>query len=506
MLTMTVWTDRGEDRFPVEKGALLSDVLRTHRLSPDMPCGGRGLCGKCLVWAESGLEAPSDHERSCLTPDQLARGARLACQARITGDVRLRLTAPKVISQICTGGEDRPLGTDPIFTRLGCAVDLGTTTLAARLYDHTGLLATASAPNPQRIFGSDVISRVGKAMEGEGAALAACVRQAINGLLSDLCKQTGRETAEVDGLVITGNTAMLHLLNGTDPSPLSAAPFQAKELFGVKIPASTLELNTGTDCFVCLPRCMSAFVGGDITTALLASRLCEGQDRALLVDIGTNGEIVLWQDGELLCCSTAAGPAFEGANLSQGMQGAPGAIDHIRVVNGGLVLHTIGDAPAVGICGSGVADLLACLLEMDLLDETGLLDDGEDRWALTDTVAFTQGDVRQVQLAKSAVCSGIETLLHQAGLEEDDVSAVAVAGGFGSFLDLHSAAAIGLLPPALENACRVIGNAALDGASMLLWDKALWEESIALADSAKTVELAGNRFFMDRYVENMMFE
>ena len=506
MLSMTILTDEGERTFPVEEGALLSDELRNYGISPDMPCGGRGQCGKCLVWARCGLDEPSPREREYLTPHRLAQGERLACQAHITGDVELRLTAPKVVSQICTEGTGRPLGTDPVFTTLGGAVDIGTTTLAARLYDKTGLIATASAPNPQRDYGADVISRIGKAMEGRAGELAACVRQAVNGLISDLCKQAGREPAEVDALVITGNTAMLHLLTMTDPSPLSAAPFEAKELFGSKLPAKSLDLNGSPDCTVYLPRCMSAFVGGDITTALLADRLCEGEDTALLVDIGTNGEIALWKGGELLCCSTAAGPAFEGANLSQGMQGAPGAIDHITAAGDSLSLHTIGDVPAVGICGSGVADLLACLLELEILDETGLLDDGEEQWDLTETVAFTQADVRQVQLAKSAVRSGIETLLHQAGVRKQQIKRLAVAGGFGSFLDLHSAAAIGLIPPDLEDSCTTIGNAALDGAAMLLWDRDLWEESRQLADAAKTVDLAGSRFFMDQYVENMMFE
>ena len=506
MLTMTIVTPEGENPFYVEEGALLSDELRSYGFSPDMPCGGRGQCGKCLVWAESGLDEPTDREREYLSPDRLARGVRLACQAHITGAVRVRLTPPNIVSQICTEGEDRPLGTDPLFDRLGGAVDIGTTTLAARLYDKTGLLATASAPNPQRDYGADVISRIGKAMEGESTALAACVRAAVNGLLSDLCKQAGRDSTEIDALVLTGNTAMLHLLTETDPSPLAAAPFAAKELFGKKIPAKSLELSCSPNCTVWLPRCMSAFVGGDITTALLASGLCEGNETALLADIGTNGEIALWRDGRLLCCSTAAGPAFEGANLSQGMQGAPGAIDHVTVDSGALRLHTIGDVPAVGICGSGVADLLACLLDMEILDETGLLDDGEDQWVLTDSVAFTQADVRQVQLAKSAVRSGIETLLHQAGVRKNQVDTLSVAGGFGSFLDLHSAAAIGLIPPELEDRCKVIGNAALGGAAMLLWDRNLWEESVRLADSAETVDLASSQFFMDQYVENMMFE
>lgn len=207
-------------------------------------------------------------------------------------------------------------------------------------------------------------------------ALARAVRQAIGGLLERMCAQAGRETAEIDGLVITGNTAMLHLLTGEDPSPLAAAPFAARELFGKTVPARALDLPCGADASVYLPRCMSAFVGGDVSAALLASGICRRPDTAMLADIGTNGEIVLWHEGRLSCCSTAAGPAFEGANLSQGMQGVPGAIDRVWLEGGALAVHTIGDAPARGICGSGAADALACLLRSGQLDESGCLSGG----------------------------------------------------------------------------------------------------------------------------------
>ena len=225
----------------------------------------------------------------------------------------------------------------------------------------------------------------------------------------------------------------------------------------------------------------------------------------MLADIGTNGEIALWHGGRLSCCSTAAGPAFEGANLSQGMQGAPGAIDHAWVQDGALEIHTIGGVQPAGICGSGVADVLAGLLALGRLDETGLLDDGEEAWTLAPGVAFTQGDVRQVQLAKSAVRSGIETLMARAGLTAEDLAELAIAGGFGSYLSLDSAAAIGLIPPTLKPRCRVLGNAALAGASMLLRSRPLLEESAALAKSAVTADLATDPIFMEQYVEQMMF-
>lgn len=484
------------------EGSLLSDLLG-HDMA--MPCGGKGRCGKCRVCAEGKLSSLTAEERSALSEEEVRSGIRLACCTRIEGDATVNTLSSQALSQICTDGSGDWDGSHPMFSVLGAAVDIGTTTLASRLYSRDGLLATAAAPNPQASFGADVITRVGSAMEGNAMTLAHCVREAVSDLLKTMCQEAHYETVEIDGLVITGNTAMLHLLMGDDPSPLAAAPFEAKELYGKTVPAAALDLPCAPDAIVYLPRCMSAFVGADITTALLASRICEKQDTALLVDIGTNGEMALWKEGALTCCSTAAGPAFEGANLSQGMQGAPGAIDHAKVEGGELTLHTIGDQPAVGICGSGVADVLACLLELDILDETGLLDDGEDSYPLTDSVSITQADVRQVQLAKSAIRAGLETLLYQAGLSSADLSQLAIAGGFGSYLSLDSAAIIGLLPSDAISHSSVLGNAALTGAAMLLGNRSLIEKIEAMAASAQTIDLSTSPYFMDAYVENMMF-
>ena len=410
-------------------------------------------------------------------PPSGRRGSGWPAAPASWGDARVTAAGDGAVTQICTRGEARAVERlDPMFAALGAAVDIGTTTLAAQLYDRDGLLATAAAPNPQRSFGADVISRIGRSMEGDSPALANCVRQAIAGLLRTLCGQAGRRSEEIDALVLTGNTAMLHLLCGLDVSPLAAAPFQAEERFGRYLPAAELDLPCAPGALAYLPRCMSAFVGADITTALLASGICAGRETRMLTDIGTNGEIALWHQGRLSCCSTAAGPAFEGANLSQGMQGAPGAIDHAWVADGALEVHTIGEAAPAGICGSGVADVLAGLLELGRLDETGLLNEGDDAWPLAPGVAITQGDIRQVQLAKSAVRAGIETLLARAGLAPDALAELAIAGGFGSYLSLDSAAAIGLIPPELKPRCRVLGNAALAGAAMLLRSRPLVDE------------------------------
>lgn len=505
MAQLIIQTPAGDTAYSVQEGTLLSSLLLELGHPPDMPCGGQGRCGKCRVWAQGALSQPSPSEVKGLTPRELAEGIRFACCARVLGDVRVRLPAGSTLSQICVQGAEQAFAVDPMFSQLGAAVDIGTTTLAAQLYDRQQLLASASAPNPQGVFGADVISRVGRSVGGERQALAQCIRRGVSTLLEELCRKAEKDVSHIDGMVITGNTAMLHLLTATDISPLAAAPFAVKERFGRTFSAGKLDLPCPADIPVYLPRCMSAFVGGDITTALMASGICRGTDTALLADIGTNGEIALWHKGVLTCCSTAAGPAFEGANLSQGMQGAPGAIDHAWVEKGGIAVHTIGDRAPMGICGSGVADVLACLLKLGKMDETGLLADDEDQWPLAEGVAFTQMDVRQVQLGKSAVRAGMETLLHEAGLPATDVARLAIAGGFGSYLSLDSAAAIGLLPPELTSRCDVLGNAALSGAAMLLRSLPLQEESCRMADRAVTVNLATNPFFMDQYIQQMMF-
>lgn len=487
----------------VSAGTRLSEALRLRGEPLELPCGGNGRCGKCRVTAWGQLSAPSPEERTCLSQEEMARGVRLACCTVVLGDAEVRLPHAEGAGQIQVSGVEQTVDGTPMFTILGAAVDVGTTTLAARLFDRNGQLAAAASSNPQRAFGADVINRIGRAMEGDGPALAQAVRRAIGGLLKEMCARAGRSAAEIDGLVITGNTTMLHLLTGEDPSPLAAAPFEARELFGRTVPAESLDLPCGPAAQVYLPRCMSAFVGADITTALLASGICRKPDCAMLLDVGTNGEIALWHQGTLLCCSTAAGPAFEGANLSQGMQGAPGAIDHAWLENGVLRLHTIGGVPARGICGSGVADVLACLLCAGQLDESGYLDG--DAVSLTETVSLTQQDVRQVQLAKSAVRAGMETLLRRAGVRPENLTQLAVAGGFGSYLSLDSAGAIGLIPPELTPRSRVLGNAALSGAAMLLRSVQLRPECEALANSAKTVELSADPDFTALYIDHMMF-
>ncbi|MEF9969888.1 MAG: ASKHA domain-containing protein [Ruthenibacterium sp.] len=504
MANITLISAQKTQTVTAEKNSLLSDVIGIHS-ALSMPCGGKGRCGKCRVKASGLLCAVTAEERAALNKSELENGVRLACCTRILGDASVTLFSAEALSQIRVEG-NMLLPQNPLFHAYGAAIDIGTTTLAAQLYGQNGLIGSATAANPQSAYGADVISRIGLSLDGKSTALAACVQNAISALLTELAAHAAIAANQIDALVITGNTAMLYLLTAQNPDCLSHAPFNADTLFGSMFNAAALHLPCAANAQIYLPRCMSAFVGADITTALLASDICENPQTALLADIGTNGEMALWHGKKLLCCSTAAGPAFEGAGLSMGVQGIAGAIDAVSY-DGTLpfTVHTIADAPPCGICGSGVVAALAAMKRAEILDETGYLQDDEDAFSLTKEVSITQRDIRMVQLAKSAVCAGMRTLLDLAGVTFVQVERLAIAGGFGSYLNLHAAAEIGLFPAELEPKADVLGNAALTGAAMILLDCNLMQKSTDMASAAQTADLGTSPVFMEHYMNCMSF-
>lgn len=468
----------------------LSALLAQAGQALGQPCGGRGVCGKCAVLLEGDVSAPNDAEIRC--------GARLACQAVVHGDAEVILPTAKAMQQIEAGSDAALTPVQPMPGRLGAAVDIGTTTLALRLCDLTtgACLAVATMLNPQTTVAADVIGRIDAAMKGGLPALRSAVETALLTLLRTACAQADCPPEAVESLVITGNTTMLYLLTGRDPACLSRAPFEADCFFGEE------RMLLGRRAL--LPPCLHAFVGADTTCALLASGMLDRAETALLCDVGTNGEIALWHRGQLYIASTAAGPAFEGAGISCGCGSIPGAIDRVWVEDGGLRIHTIAEERPAGLCGSGLVDAAAALLEMEIIDETGAMD--EDAYELAEGVALTQRDVRALQLAKAAMAAGMDSLLHAAGCAENEVAAVYLAGGFGSHLSVRSAARIGLIAPALADRVRVIGNAALDGAALLLMDTALQGRADQLRRQAQHVRLDGNAYFSQRYVDAMLFE
>jgi len=447
------------------------------------------------------ISAPTETETSCFSAEELADGLRLACQTKVMGDCRIE-ASENGVAQICTEGTLPDFLWTPVFEQFGAAVDIGTTTLVVSLYDKTRLLATASASNPQSIFGADVMSRVQASLEGKKAELAVLLRKAVSTLLTECAATAGVLVTDIDRVAIAGNTAMLYFLTERDASCLSRAPFVADHLFGEWVSGASLSLPCAA-ANVYLAPCVSAFVGADATLALLSSGLCEKEETALLCDIGTNGEMALWHKGDLFCCSTAAGPAFEGAGLSCGMRGEMGAIDKVWAENGRMGIHVIGETAPRGICGGGAVDAIAYLLQTEKLDETGCLED--DPYFFAKDVFLTGEDVRNIQLAKGAIFAGIKTLMRATDICTDELAHLYIAGGFGLYLSLKNAQTIGLLPKIEKEKVCLLGNGALMGAALILLDSSAEKRVKAISQTAKTIELAGSPIFREAYIDAMFF-
>ena len=464
----------------------LSTILQQYGFSASHPCGGRGVCGKCAICAEGALSAPTAAEERA--------GCRLSCQITLLGDAAVWL--PEDIGSIETAGSIPSLGA-AMDGRFGAAVDVGTTTIASKLYDLTSgeVLAEAGCMNPQRSIAADVMGRIGSATAGQLPLLQNMVTDSIRNLLNQCCHSAGIPLEEVGSLVVTGNTTMLYLLTGRNPESLSHAPFEADCLFG--------RYDTLLGIPVYYPPCIGAFVGADITCALLDSAMMQPGKTALLCDIGTNGELALWKKDTLYVASTAAGPAFEGAGISCGCTGKPGAIDRVWLENGVICIHTIEDLPPVGLCGSGLLDAIAVFLETGDIDETGAME--ADALPLAENVRLLPADIRAVQLAKGAIAAGIRTLLETAEVSEGEIDTLYIAGGFGSRLNAASAAVIGLIPMKLKDRVSVLGNAALSGAARVLLNREDISRAAELAECAKTVQLGGNSRFSEHFMDAMLF-
>lgn len=483
-----------------EHGTFLSEIVKGEK-----PCGGHGKCGKCKVFAKGELSPVTEEEQRLLSLEEIEQGVRLACVTRVLGDCAVKTLSSGGKTEILTDGALPEFQLEPAFTRYGVAIDIGTTTVAARLYNAEGkLLSDASVLNPQQEWGADVVSRIEAALGGASEPLADAIRNTLDTLITELSACAGIDAKEIDGVVVTGNTVMLSLLVKENMEPFARAPFDIRRFFGETLTAEELGLSSLVpETPIYLPPVISAYVGADTTSAILATRLCKGKT-ALLLDIGTNGEMALWRDGRLTVCSTAAGPAFEGVGILMGMRGSIGAIDKVTVYNERLYAHVIGGGTPKGICGSGLVDAVAALLDLEMLDESGFLEDGI--CTIEAPVTLTQKDVRMFQLAKSAIAAGIETLLRDEGVDRKEITTLYIAGGFGNYLNPKSAARVGLLHSSLARIAQTVGNAALSGAAMMLLSRDARKEAETLAKSARTLELSANPTFSDLYMMGMTFE
>ncbi|MBI1388819.1 MAG: DUF4445 domain-containing protein [bacterium] len=482
------------------EGASLKEILFLHGV--EFPCGGRGLCRGCRVKVLSGDLPVTPAQRNRLTPEELAQGWRLACQCSVRGEVSLELAQWELSILSDESGFAFTPGEG-----LGVAIDLGTTTLVAQLIDReTGrCLASESALNAQAEFGTDVISRIDYALQGDGlTALTRRIRLQIDDLIAALIVQTGADPARVARIVLVGNTAMHHLYGGLSPEPLAAFPFEPAQPGRLRFSAAEVECAAAPNAIVEFMPCLGGFVGSDLLAGVLASGLHQ-YGSAVLFDLGTNGEIILATPGGLLCASTAAGPAFEGGRIEYGMRAGSGAIVSAHSEGETIQCETIGGGAAKGICGSGLVDAVAAALELGWLAPSGRVMTAGRRIPLRDGVSLSQADIRQLQLAKGAIAAGFRILLDIANVDLDSVERINLAGAFGNYVNVDSAIRIGLLPAA-ESIIEPIGNAALHGAKMLLCSpEERWTEIDSILRRVRHVSLSSHPRFQDEYVKEMTF-
>jgi uncharacterized 2Fe-2S/4Fe-4S cluster protein (DUF4445 family) len=519
-------------------GRVLSEVLAALGYPLNTRCGQRGLCRGCEVMLRQGSLTVEDAE--------VAAPATLrACRTRLRGPVTIALPARSRIEHKPQVGETFeiavPCAHDPLYPPQGgrdtaFAVDIGTTTVVVLLVDLTNgeILSRAGGFNGQIRFGDNVLTRIDAARTPQAIAAmqAAVVRETLAPLLLKACERADRDPSRIAGGAIAGNTTMLHLLVGEDPSPLGVAPFTARFLTGKRLAAADIRLaaeGLAPDTPVQLLPSIAAYIGADITAGAYATGMIFDSEPSLLVDIGTNGEIMLQHNGALTACATAAGPAFEGCGLRCGTRAREGAVSDLHIALEPLEIsaQTIGGAPpdrASGICGSAYIDFLATARASGLLGHTGRFE--ASAWnALPESHRHTEDDERALLLtgsaspgsprvsevdvavllqAKAAIGAGIETLLETAGIKAAAISTVYLAGGFGMHLDVPNAIAIGLLPGFRPEQVRVVGNTSLAGALLALIDRTTLEEMENIRAKVDVIELNLAEDFEDRYIEHLM--
>jgi len=598
----------GNSSVCVPEGTTLLAAAAAAGLLLQTPCGGQGRCGKCLARVEGGVDAPTSLERRVLGPDQLAQGWRLACQARVAGDVAVTVPESSLITEhrIMVEGVERELTVLPNITKVGLdlpapsvedpradlnrvldalsghvrpptriaslralprvlrqsrfqitavaadgellalepgdtsenayglAVDIGTTTVVAYLcHLPTGKsVAVASDLNSQAQYGDDVISRIRIASSGaEGlAALSGAVVTVINDLIERACHEAGVPEEAIYELSVVGNTCMSHLFLGVSPAGLGSLPFVQVFRSAQTVRAADLGIGVHPEALVYLVPNIGGFVGADTVGVILASELDRSDGLRVAVDIGTNGEIVVARQGELHAASTAAGPAFEGAKITQGMRAAHGAIESVHI-NDDVKCHVIGDVSPRGICGSGLVDAVAELVRVGIITETGRMLRRQEVTGLPEKVAerlvenergvafvlarpeesfggegvaLTGRDVREMQLAKAAIYGGMELLLEELGAGPADIEQLLLAGAFGNYIRRESARAIGLIPALPAERIESIGNAAGVGARLVLCSTEERRRAEEIARRVRHVDLSERKGFYDRFADAMM--
>ncbi|MFA5292020.1 MAG: ASKHA domain-containing protein [Phycisphaerae bacterium] len=518
----------------VLKGTKIIEAAAVAGIILDTPCGGAGTCGKCRVKIVSPQSTPVEADKKIFTAEELNENYRLACQNAVFEDTVIEVPQSSLLSGLNKVVVDSNIILQTIIpngnyanchTCFGVAVDLGTTTLATSLLnlrDGTEIAVTG-AHNPQISCGDDIISRINYAASQTGLKeLQRLVVRQINEMIGTLCRQGRIKREDVYEITIAGNTAMEHLVCGIDPSPLGQLPFEPVYRGANVVNASELKLEINHKGIVYIFPVIGGFVGGDISADMLAADILNQPQPILLIDIGTNGEIILVKDNKIIAASTAAGPAFEGAGISCGMRAAAGAIEKVTFDND-CVFGVIGNVPPAGICGSGLIDITAELLSAGIVDITGrivrpetlppkiaqriVIDTNEQpAFVIEKKIKITQRDIRQIQLAVGAIRAGINIMLKKAGITAQDLKRVLIAGGFGSFIRRNHAQRIGLLPAGIEHEkISFIGNSSLAGAKFALLSIDARQKAENLARQSGHIELSVDSDFQNEFANAMIF-
>ena len=583
----------GNQTVCVDEGCTILQAALQAGLRPDAPCGGKGTCGKCRVVVLSGPERGSC--LACQTrvtgdmvvqlphaaPPQLLRDhylRRVPCSPGISG-ITVQVSSPSLedarsdwerlqdalselpdgpggvsaptlecltdLHQVLEASGDTPyvllsgqrvlrVCPEP-FIPLLAAFDIGTTSVVCYLMDGISgeTLWVESMLNRQISYGADVISRAEFAIKGGLREISQVIRQEMNELMARCCGAIGRTTDEIMLVSVAGNTCMHHLFAGICPSALLTPPYFPEIREPLELSAGSCGLDVGSGALLRLLPIIAGFVGADTSAAMLASSFDEVDELSLLVDIGTNGELVLGNSRHRVACSTAAGPALEGAKISCGMRGADGAIDHVSLKDGDICYTTIGAAAPAGICGSGLIDLIAVLLQCGVLTRSGrfakpaelehlpklrqrfLLNErgrasafvlaDRDLSATDGPIVLTQGDIREVQLAKGAIAAGIELMCQTLGASPQSIQKVFIAGAFGNYMDAGNACAIGMLPQIDLARMVPVGNAAGAGAQLSALSQQEFYRCGEIARQTEFLELALHPQFQQTFIRHLDF-
>jgi uncharacterized 2Fe-2S/4Fe-4S cluster protein (DUF4445 family) len=476
-------------------GTPLMDIL--HEYGVEFPCGGKGTCGSCRFRLIHGTVPLSDDHATLLTETGQGENMRLACMSAPDNDIIIEI--PQFEAVILADNSRFEFKPQQGY---GIAVDLGTTTLVAQLLDLSGgqVLNVVTARNPQGKYGSDIMSRIEFALrEGNSEILKSLIRDRIRDMISELIS---RHNTGINRIILVGNTVMHHLFCGFDVRPLSFYPFESRNTGIRKFSPSELGWKLDDKTEIVFMPSIGSFVGSDILAGIFATGLHMSKAYQVLIDLGTNGEIVAGNRDRIICASTAAGPAFEGARIKMGMTASTGAISSVKPANAKFICHTIGNVSSTGICGSGIIDAMSAFLEKQLMNDFGDIQSDQKEIFLDSKVFLNQKDIREVQLAKAAIVSGLEILYNQLNISGNDIENLYIAGGFGNFIDLSNSRKIGLLNLP-EEKIRKMGNTALIGAKIFLFtDHDRIEQVLKIT---KHISLESDPEFQELFINNMLF-